>query len=60
MIKIIQNPNFSQWFNVLLNGKLIDNAKSRAEALRIARQLKAETREPIKTGARIISSIERV
>lgn len=60
MIKIIQNPNFSQWFNVLLNGKLIDNAKSHAEALRIAKQLKAETREPIKTGARIISSIERV
>ena len=60
MIKIIQNPNFSQWFNVLLNGKLIDNARSHAEALRIAKQLKGQTREPIKTGARIISSIERV
>ncbi|NDG53997.1 MAG: hypothetical protein EBY39_13415 [Flavobacteriia bacterium] len=60
MIKIIQNPNFSQWFNILLDGKLIDNAKSRAQALRIAKQLQAETREPIKTGARIISSIEKV
>jgi hypothetical protein len=60
MIKIIQNPNFSQWFNISFNGKLIDNAKSRAEAVRIAKQLKAQTREPIKTGARIISSIESV
>lgn len=60
MIKIIQNPNFSQWFNILLDGKLIDNAKSRAQALRIVKQLQAETCEPIKTGARIISSIEKV
>jgi len=60
MIKIIQNPNFSQWFNILLNGELVDNAKSHAQALIIAKQLKAGTRQPMHTGARIISSIERV
>ena len=56
MIKIIQNPNFTKWFNIILDGKLVDNAKSHAQAIRIASKLEAQVqdlREPIRTGARI-------
>lgn len=56
MIKIIQNPNFKQWFNIVLNGKLVDNAKSHAQAMRIASKLESQVqglRDPIRTGARI-------
>jgi hypothetical protein len=60
MIKIIQNPNFSEWFNILLNGELVNNAKSHAQALIIANQIRKDLRKQIKTGARIISSIESV
>ena len=36
MIKIIRNPNFSEWWNILVNGKLVDNARSHAHAMAIA------------------------
>jgi hypothetical protein len=56
MIKIIQNPNFTKWFNILFDGRLVDNAKSHAQAMRIASKLESQAqdlREPIRTGARI-------
>jgi hypothetical protein len=40
MIKILRNPNFSNWFDIRLFGELIDNAKSQAKALQIAKQIK--------------------
>ena len=40
MIKILRNPNFSNWFDIRLFGELIDNARSQAKALQIAKQMK--------------------
>ena len=39
MIKIETNRNFSEWLNISLFGRVIDNAKSRANALRIAHKI---------------------
>ena len=50
MINVHPNPNFSNWFNVVFNGKLIDGAKSHAKALRIAKRLSAKTKAPILSG----------
>jgi hypothetical protein len=47
MINIFRNPNFPKWFNIMLNGKLVDNALSHAKALEIARELSKKTRSPI-------------
>jgi len=47
MINVFRNPNFQNWFNVLYNGKLVDNAKSYSKALEIAKQLSKKTRSPI-------------
>jgi len=40
MIKILRNPNFSQWWNIVVDGKLVDNARTHANAMRIAQRLK--------------------
>ena len=47
MITITRNRNFPQWLNIVLNGKLIDNAKNHAQAMSIATRLKKE--QPVKT-----------
>ena len=47
MINVFRNPNFQNWFNVVLNGKLVDNAQSYAKALEIAQELSQRTRLPI-------------
>ena len=41
MITIQRNPNFTEWFNINLSGKLIDNAKTIGRAMKIARQIQA-------------------
>ena len=40
MITIAKNKNFSNWFDVRVMGKLVDNAKSQVKALEIARSLR--------------------
>lgn len=47
MIKIARNPNFSEWWNITLDGKLVDNARKYSHALRIAEKLKGKTNKPI-------------
>lgn len=42
MITIGKNINFSNWFDIRFFGKLIDNAKTEAQAMEIAKQLKKE------------------
>ena len=42
MITIIKNANFSEWFDIRLFGKLIDNTKTEAQALNIASRKKKE------------------
>jgi len=42
MITIGKNINFSNWFDIRFFGKLIDNAKTEAQAMEIAEQLKKE------------------
>ena len=42
MITIIKNVNFSEWFDIRLFGKLIDNTKTEAQALNIASRKKKE------------------
>ena len=43
MITIIKNANFSEWFDIRLLGKLIDNTKTEAQALNIASRKKKES-----------------
>ena len=47
MINVDKNPNFSQWFDIRLFGKLIDNARSHAKAMEIAKSLQKKTQTPI-------------
>ena len=47
MITITRNKNFPQWLNIMLNGKLIDNARNHAQAMSIATRLKKA--QPVKT-----------
>jgi len=39
MIRIVQNPNLSNWFSLIKGEKLIDQIKGRANALKIARKM---------------------
>ena len=45
MIKIEVNKNFSEWINITLFGKVIDNARTKAMALRIAHDIQSEERK---------------
>tara|TARA_B100001093_G_C26319347_1_gene796963 strand:+ start:425 stop:580 length:156 start_codon:yes stop_codon:yes gene_type:complete len=47
MINVHPNPNFSNWFNVVFNGKLIDSSKSHAQAMEIAKSLSRKHNAPI-------------
>lgn len=47
MINIFRNPNFPQWFNIMFNGKLVDNSLTYAKALEIAQELSQRTNSPI-------------
>jgi len=40
MISIIKNQNFSNWIDIRVFGKLVDNATSQAKAMEIAKQIK--------------------
>ena len=52
MITISTNPNFKQWLNITMFGKLVDNAKSRARANHIANQLNIDHKR--NTGERLL------
>ncbi len=45
MITISRNPNFKEWLNITMFGKLVDNAKSTARALHIAHQMQIKHKE---------------
>ena len=49
MINVDRNPNFSNWFDIRLFGKIVDNAKTHAQAMKIAEEIKAKTQNPIIT-----------
>ena len=49
MIKIIRNPNFSEWWNILVNGILVDNARTHAHAMRIAERHQSKENQHILT-----------
>lgn len=42
MIKVYRNPNFTEWFNITLFGKLVDNARTHSSAVAKAEKLKRE------------------
>jgi len=42
MITIQKNSNFSNWFDIRLFGKLIDNALNKAQAFEIAKTIQKE------------------
>lgn len=46
-INIYRNPNFTQWFNIVVNGKLVDNVKSHAKAMRLAKQIQKKNQATI-------------
>jgi hypothetical protein len=39
MINVYKNQNFTNWWNIVFNGKLIDQAGSYAKAMEIAKRL---------------------
>lgn len=45
MIKVQQNPNFSNWFQVFAFGKMIDEFNKQRKALRYAKQLAAQSNQ---------------
>lgn len=47
MINVYKNPNFANWYNVVLNGKIIDNARHYAGAMAVARRVSRRKRIPI-------------
>lgn len=47
----ITKSNFSNWWSINLFGKLIDNAKSEAKAMQVAKQVK---KEQAKQGSKLI------
>jgi hypothetical protein len=47
MINVDKNPNFSNWFDIRLFGKIVDNAKTHAKAMKKAKQLQVKTQAPI-------------
>ena len=51
MITIYRNPNFKEWLNITMFGKLVDNTKSNARAFHIAHQMQIKHKE--KPGERI-------
>lgn len=52
MITISRNPNFKEWLNITMFGKLVDNAKNSARAYHVAQRLQIEHKQ--KTGERVI------
>ena len=42
MITILKNVNFGNWFDVRIFGELVDNARTEAKALAIAKQIQAQ------------------
>lgn len=51
MITISRNPNFREWLNIKVLGKLVDNVKSRSRANHVANQLMIDHKQ--KTGERL-------
>jgi len=47
MINVHPNPNFANWYNIVLNGKIIDNARTYARAMEIAKNLSVKFNSPI-------------
>ncbi len=47
MVKIYRNPNFPTWFNITLYGKVVDNARTQAQALTLADKLRREHKVPL-------------
>ena len=47
MITIIRNINFSNWVNINVDGKMVDNAPNYAKAMQIAQRLQKNNKLPI-------------
>jgi len=47
MINVHRNPNFANWYNIVLNGKIIDNASTHAKAMALAKLISAKRKVPI-------------
>ena len=47
MINVYKNQNFANWYNIVLNGKIIDNARTYAKAMEIAKNLSVKRKSPI-------------
>ena len=52
MITISRNPNFKEWLNITMFGKLVDNVKNSARAYHVAQRLQVEHKR--KTGETIL------
>jgi len=47
MINVHRNPNFANWYNIVLNGKIIDNSRNYAKAMELAKKISVKRKIPI-------------
>jgi len=47
MINVHPNPNFANWYNIVLNGKIIDNARNYAKAMELAKKISVKRKIPM-------------
>ncbi len=43
MIEIKEHANFTNWFNILLGSKLVDQIQGKANAIQVAQKLSRQT-----------------
>lgn len=59
MIHIIRNINFDNWIDVKMFGQLIDNVKTEAQALALAKTIQSKQKEETETVLPILNRLKK-
>jgi len=59
MIHIIRNINFDNWIDVRIFDKLIDNVKTEAQALALAKTIQSKQKNESRTILPILNSLKK-
>jgi hypothetical protein len=59
MIKISRNQNFAEWIDISCFGKIITNAKTEAQAIKLAMQIKREARKRYLQKLEIVNELNK-
>lgn len=57
MIKIIRNPNFKEWIDILCFDLVVTNVKTEAKAFHVAHQLKKKMKDKTKESLPIVNKL---